>query len=418
AGIDKGKRTKILEKEILIGEHEKVQGGYGKYQGTWIPFERGVEFCRQYGVEQMLWPILSLDLSMDNQNNNTPTKEQALALRRKQSFDSLDNKRDVPLKLKPSYATYPSSLSSMTSFNKPKSASPKHGDYVLMELHNSISNYNSTLYSNNQIATLNNLKTNDSKNVEESSKKHSEYSHELSNNMISPNIARKQYPAFTKTDLQMDNKPSEPLDQKNAREEFYNEMHKKQASIDIVYGQLRDATRILAELRKDLENSRKRARYLADIQQKCKNVERVINEETLYFYKHYSDPSFKMKDGLDTISDVIDETVDPDAPFFVDISLAEVENEDSPSFISISVLSARIAAYQKNAKVLCALATSLRGRSSELEDKCRKVVSLCTGVEENKVDSLLEGLLQAVESDNHQGVDMVRLSGIDTSQLN
>jgi hypothetical protein len=35
AGIDKGRRTKILEKEIINGEHEKVQGGYGKYQGTW-----------------------------------------------------------------------------------------------------------------------------------------------------------------------------------------------------------------------------------------------------------------------------------------------------------------------------------------------------------------------------------------------
>jgi hypothetical protein len=35
AGIEKGKRTKILEREILPGEHEKVQGGYGKFQGTW-----------------------------------------------------------------------------------------------------------------------------------------------------------------------------------------------------------------------------------------------------------------------------------------------------------------------------------------------------------------------------------------------
>lgn len=35
AGVDKGKRTKILDKEIVLGEHEKVQGGYGRYQGTW-----------------------------------------------------------------------------------------------------------------------------------------------------------------------------------------------------------------------------------------------------------------------------------------------------------------------------------------------------------------------------------------------
>ena len=35
AGLSKPKRTKILEAEILQGEHEKIQGGYGKYQGTW-----------------------------------------------------------------------------------------------------------------------------------------------------------------------------------------------------------------------------------------------------------------------------------------------------------------------------------------------------------------------------------------------
>jgi hypothetical protein len=35
AGVEKGKRTKILEKDIAQGVHEKVQGGYGRYQGTW-----------------------------------------------------------------------------------------------------------------------------------------------------------------------------------------------------------------------------------------------------------------------------------------------------------------------------------------------------------------------------------------------
>ena len=35
AGFPKPKRTKILETELLDGAHEKIQGGYGKYQGTW-----------------------------------------------------------------------------------------------------------------------------------------------------------------------------------------------------------------------------------------------------------------------------------------------------------------------------------------------------------------------------------------------
>ena len=33
ADFDKPQRTRILEREVQIGQHEKVQGGYGKYQG-------------------------------------------------------------------------------------------------------------------------------------------------------------------------------------------------------------------------------------------------------------------------------------------------------------------------------------------------------------------------------------------------
>jgi hypothetical protein len=33
AEFDKPQRTRILEREVQTGEHEKVQGGYGKYQG-------------------------------------------------------------------------------------------------------------------------------------------------------------------------------------------------------------------------------------------------------------------------------------------------------------------------------------------------------------------------------------------------
>ena len=33
AGYDKPARTRILEREVQKGTHEKIQGGYGKYQG-------------------------------------------------------------------------------------------------------------------------------------------------------------------------------------------------------------------------------------------------------------------------------------------------------------------------------------------------------------------------------------------------
>ncbi|KAI0173141.1 apses-domain-containing protein [Hypoxylon sp. FL1284] len=98
ANIDKGKRTKILEKEIQTGEHEKVQGGYGKYQGTWIKFERAVEVCRQYGVEEILQPLLTYDMGQDGGiagrgDFNTPTKEQAMAAQRKRMYSASNEGR-------------------------------------------------------------------------------------------------------------------------------------------------------------------------------------------------------------------------------------------------------------------------------------------------------------------------------------
>lgn len=92
AGVVKARRTKTLEKEIAAGEHEKVQGGYGKYQGTWVNFQRGVELCREYHVEDLLRPLLEYD--NDGSGNSgqgsleTPTKEQAMALQRKRLYNA------------------------------------------------------------------------------------------------------------------------------------------------------------------------------------------------------------------------------------------------------------------------------------------------------------------------------------------
>lgn len=118
AGVDKSKRTKILEREILPGTHEKVQGGYGKYQGTWIPYERGVDLCKQYSVFDLLQPLLVFDYSNPGMDN-TPTKEQAMAARRKRVSQY------QPLHLAPpstsSVLTFTSPLQVSGGFNTPLS---------------------------------------------------------------------------------------------------------------------------------------------------------------------------------------------------------------------------------------------------------------------------------------------------------
>nr|KMM66503.1 transcription factor MBP1 [Coccidioides posadasii RMSCC 3488] len=57
AGLDKPSRTRILEREVQKGTHEKIQGGYGKYQGTWVPLADGRAVAERNKVLDQLLPI-------------------------------------------------------------------------------------------------------------------------------------------------------------------------------------------------------------------------------------------------------------------------------------------------------------------------------------------------------------------------
>ncbi|KAF3760443.1 apses-domain-containing protein [Cryphonectria parasitica EP155] len=57
AGFDKPARTRILERDVQKGNHEKVQGGYGKFQGTYLPLQDARELARQHNVLDRLRPI-------------------------------------------------------------------------------------------------------------------------------------------------------------------------------------------------------------------------------------------------------------------------------------------------------------------------------------------------------------------------
>ena len=114
AGVEKGRRTKILEKEILPGRHEIVQGGYGKYQGTWyaplsvkwtlsdeclrIPLERGQELAQRYGVAPLLSPLFdfvpttsagNVMPSMSSQTQSTQPAPTPRPLSASSSFSSM-----------------------------------------------------------------------------------------------------------------------------------------------------------------------------------------------------------------------------------------------------------------------------------------------------------------------------------------
>ncbi|PSK35892.1 hypothetical protein B9Z65_5707 [Elsinoe australis] len=58
ADFDKPTRTRILEREVQKGVHEKIQGGFGRFQGTWIPLQDGRALAEKHGVLEKLLAIL------------------------------------------------------------------------------------------------------------------------------------------------------------------------------------------------------------------------------------------------------------------------------------------------------------------------------------------------------------------------
>lgn len=61
AKFPKAKRTRILEKDVQTKTHDKVQGGYGKYQGTYVPLVLGAEIARTFGIYDVLQPIFDFE---------------------------------------------------------------------------------------------------------------------------------------------------------------------------------------------------------------------------------------------------------------------------------------------------------------------------------------------------------------------
>ncbi|KAJ2786283.1 Transcription factor mbp1 [Coemansia interrupta] len=82
ARFDKPHRTRFLERQIHTGIHEKVQGGYGKYQGTWVPLERAKSLAKELGVFDMLQYLFDY--------NPAPGEKPPTAPR---SLESMYNKR-------------------------------------------------------------------------------------------------------------------------------------------------------------------------------------------------------------------------------------------------------------------------------------------------------------------------------------
>lgn len=163
-----------------------------------------------------------------------------------------------------------------------------------------------------------------------------------------------------------------------------------------------------AELER-LQETQARIKLRSEKQAKIANLRRILDEK-------------RARAQPETLQQVQNGTIDlgaaDSALLSEDLSsiLPSIPSEDSPvepgqsslftsALPAPSDLRARIHAYSSNNAQLQDQANELRSRSSELEGLYRRVVSLCTQVDEDKVEEALPNLLAAVESERGGGIE-------------
>ena len=139
----KAKRTKILEKGVQSGLHEKIQGGFGRFQGTWIPLPDAKRLAATYGVTEEQAPVLFLDSSdpnLDIPHKQKPNAKDPTPVKRK--YVKRKNKLETPTK---KYKSEPNSESQIQ-------LQPHPSDYVNQTMQYQMNTQMNT-HLNNQMQT-------------------------------------------------------------------------------------------------------------------------------------------------------------------------------------------------------------------------------------------------------------------------
>ena len=105
----------------------------------------------------------------------------------------------------------------------------------------------------------------------------------------------------------------------------------------------------------------------------------------------------------------IDSTILPSTPSTSPLQLSQQQKHYATTLPPAAVLRARLSAYEKLNARLETEGKGWRDQSSELEGMLRKIVGLCTGVGEARVDEMVAGLCKAVRSEEMGDVEVGRV---------
>lgn len=158
-----------------------------------------------------------------------------------------------------------------------------------------------------------------------------------------------------------------------------------------------------------LDRLQSRVRARRQRQQRIENLRRAINEQKARLAS--SDISVTAANSGGIFVGSADAPLAIDANMLPSPSHQHMASQSQQAYVNSlpdgSALRARLAAYSVVNGNLKARSAELNQRNGDLEARYRKVVALCTGVPEERVEDCLGGLVQAVESEG--AVEMTRV---------
>lgn len=197
------------------------------------------------------------------------------------------------------------------------------------------------------------------------------------------------------------------------------EVEARQAQIDSIHAKLREASANLGEERRAMEARQERNRQREERDLKIANLTRAAEEEGIkllqlqqQFHQRTSDLDLEMHLG-----DADKSLAVPPVPTDLNItptrnSNHQLDHTQKQAFLnqlpSVHVLQARIMAYKANNDALKKSVQELKSKDTGRIAKYKRIISLCTGVDIQKVDEVIEGLARAVESENEVDLKRVR----------
>lgn len=179
-------------------------------------------------------------------------------------------------------------------------------------------------------------------------------------------------------------------------DDFNAEIAQKQTFLDEAHAKLKDKTRELTDTRRKIQLLKDQTTAFEDLQKKSKNLEQAIQAEETHFHNetngNINGDALSFQGPFDADAPMIVKPLPPDGT----TGAAPLPPTPLPP---APILRARVTAYKKNNAELMARMEALRYQNKLMEDKIKSVVSKCAGVPLENLDTLLDALLQAVDSD-------------------